>query len=263
MLIVLGTPGLIAVTALALICPRRSFILGVHPADEKSVGIPGDLREHEEMSTIADVYPVLGLRIRSGSLELRGLTDDDLVTLGTLAQHGVHDPEYMPFVNAWTDQPAERIPLEMAQYHWELRSSFRKDHWNLELGVWHEEVLVGCQGMYAKSFHVIRSAETGSWLGRGHHGKGIGTAMRQAICAFAFDHLGAIEITSGAFADNASSIGVSRKVGYLDNGRDRQQRREEGAEHLRFRLTPETFVRGEPIDVQGADAVRRVMGLDD
>ena len=32
--------------------------------------------------SIADVLPALGLRITAGPLELRGITDDDLVALG-------------------------------------------------------------------------------------------------------------------------------------------------------------------------------------
>jgi hypothetical protein len=42
--------------------------------------------------------------------------------------------------------------------------------------------------------------------------------MRQVICAFVFDHLDAEYVTSGAFSDNLASLGVSRKVGYADNG---------------------------------------------
>src|SRR4051794_32629907 len=56
-------------------------------------------------------------------------------------------------------------------------------------------------------------------------GRGIGTAMRQTMCALLFDHLQAEEITSAAFTDNPASLAVSRKVGYTDNGTFRMQRR--------------------------------------
>ena len=72
---------------------------------------------------------------------------------------------------------------------------------------------------------MTRTGETGSWLGREFQGRGIGTAMRQVICAFAFDHLDAEEVTSGAFLDNPASLAVSRKVGYRPNGVRRLKRR--------------------------------------
>lgn len=215
------------------------------------------------MSAISDVYPVLGLSIRAGSLELRGLTDDDLVALGELAQRGVHEPERMPFYHPWTDAPAEEIPLGMAQYHWGQRAQFSPAAWSLDLGVWIDDVLVGTQGFGTRDYLVTRTGETGSWLGLEHHGQGIGTRMRQAICAFAFDELDAIEITSGAFLDNPASIAVSHKVGYVDNGITRKRRRtDDVAEHLALRLTRETFVRGEPIEVSGVAPLRRLLGLD-
>lgn len=214
------------------------------------------------MATIADVFPVLGLRIREGDLELRGLTDQDLAALGELAQRGVHPPERMPFYHPWTDAPVEEIPLSMAQYHWSQRASFSPAHFSLDLGVWVGGELVGSQGFGARDYLVTRTGETGSWLGQAHQGRGIGTRMRQAMCAFVFDHLDAVEITSGAFLDNPSSIAVSHKVGYVDNGIARKKRRsDEVAEHLALRLTPEAFVRGEPIEVDGVEPLRRMIGL--
>lgn len=213
------------------------------------------------MSVISDVYPVLGLAVRAGSLELRGLTDPDIAALGALAQRGVHEPERMPFYHPWTDAPTEEIPLGMAQYHWGVRAGFSPAAWALELGVWVDGVLVGAQGFSTRDFLQLRTGETGSWLGLEHQGRGIGTRMRQAICALAFDHLGATEITSGAFCDNPASIAVSHKVGYVDNGITRKPRRGVYADHLSMRLTPATFVRGAPIEVEGIEGVRRLIGV--
>ena len=85
--------------------------------------------------------------------------------------------------------------------------------------------------------------------------------MRQAVCAFAFDHLGAERITSSAFLDNPASRAVSRKVGYQTNGRQWMVRRGEVAEQERQLLTPGMFIRGEPIDVTGADELRKFLGI--
>lgn len=213
--------------------------------------------------TLADLHPALGLRIAAGPLELRGLTDDDLVQLCALAEAGIHDPARMPFLFPWTHAPVGELARNTAAYHWRNRASWSRKEWSLQLGVWHDGVLVGCQGFEARHYLVTRTGETGSWLGRAHQGRGLGTAMRQAMCAFLFDHLDAAEISSAAFLDNPESLAVSRKVGYLPNGVVRLQRREgELAEEQRLVLRPESFVRGEhPVRVEGLEAFRVSIGL--
>ncbi|MGH3334241.1 MAG: GNAT family N-acetyltransferase [Nocardioides sp.] len=213
--------------------------------------------------SIAEVLPALGLQLTAGPLELRGITDDDLVTLGALAT-GIHEPDQMPFYHPWTQVDPSELPLKFAQYHWNIRASWSPEKWELNLGVWRDGVLLGVQGVGAEHFLVTRTGETGSWLGREHQGKGIGTAMRQAICAFLFDHLDFEEITSGAFTDNPASLAVSRKVGYRENGVRRLKRREgELATNLGLVLTPVDLVRGQhPLEVEGLAAFRRSIGLD-
>ena len=95
------------------------------------------------------------------------------------------------------------------------------------------------------------------------HGQGLGTLMRQAICALCFDHLDFTEVTSAAFIDNPASLAVSRKVGYVPNGDERLKRRDEMAVNRKLLLTPEAFVRAPyPVEVEGVDGVRRLIGLD-
>lgn len=214
------------------------------------------------MLTLTDLWPALGLRIIAGPLQLRGLTDDDLPALCELAEDGIHDPTRMPFFTPWTDAPAGDLARNTAAYHWGCRASWSPAAWSLQLGVWHDGTLVGCQGFETTEYLVTRSGETESWLGLAHQGQGIGTAMRQALCAFVFDHLDATEVTSGAFVDNPASLEVSRKVGYRPNGVIPMSRRGEVASNQRLVLTPEAFVRGEPpVDVDGLDAFRASIGL--
>jgi hypothetical protein len=55
---------------------------------------------------------------------------------------------------------------------------------------------------------------------------------------------------------------VSTKVGYRPNGRLRMTRREgEVAINQRLVLTPDAFVRGEPITVTGAEQLRSFLEL--
>ena len=91
----------------------------------------------------------------------------------------------------------------------------------LDLAVRVDGQLAGVQGFSTKDYLVVRTGETGSWLGATFQGRGLGTAMRQAMCALLFDHLDAEEVTSAAFTDNPASLAVSRKVGYTDNGTHR------------------------------------------
>jgi RimJ/RimL family protein N-acetyltransferase len=214
--------------------------------------------------SVTDLLPVLGLRVTAGPLELRGITDDVLADLCRLAERGIHDPDQMPFYFPWTDVPADELARNTAQYHWRCRADFSPAAWDLHLATYVDGTLVGTQGFSTSDYLVTRTGETGSWLGREHQGRGIGTAMRQAMCALLFDHLGAAEITSGAFLDNPSSLAVSRKVGYRANGVRRLKRRDgELALNQGLVLTRDDLIRGpHPVEVEGVVAFRRSIGLD-
>lgn len=216
------------------------------------------------MLTLADLLPMLGLRITSGPLELRGLTDDDLPALCALAEEGIHPADRMPFYFPWTEAPKGELARNTAQFHWRARAAFSPEAWALHLGVWHEGELVGAQGFETQNYLVTRTGETGSWLGQRFQGRGIGTAMRRAICSFVFDHLDGAEVTSAAFLDNPASLAVSRKVGYRDNGVSRLKRRVgELAQLQGLVLHPDDLVRGEHLQVvEGLESFRRSIGLD-
>ena len=218
--------------------------------------------------TIQDVLPALGLRIRAsspdGDLELVGITDDLLPGLAEVAAAGIHEPEKMPFVVPWTDTEPERFALQLAQYHWQTRARWSPDHWELNLAVLQDGRPIGTQGVGTHDYLVTRVGETGSWLGQAFQGRGAGTTMRRAICAFLFDHLDAVRITSGHFTDNPASGAVSRKVGYRDNGTERRRRRAgELATMIHLTLDRGDFDRGGvEIEVEGLEAFRRSIGLD-
>ncbi|MGH3265943.1 MAG: GNAT family N-acetyltransferase, partial [Trebonia sp.] len=150
-----------------------------------------------------------------------------------------------------------------AQYHWGRRAGFSPANWGADFAVFFDGDLVGAQGFTTKDYLVVRGGETGSWLSRRFQGRGIGTAMRQVICAFIFDHLDAAYITSAAFADNPASLAVSRKTGYTDNGVDRVTRLDKPAVKRRIVLEPDNLVRYEHgLTVAGLSAFRDSIGLD-
>jgi RimJ/RimL family protein N-acetyltransferase len=215
------------------------------------------------MTTAATALPLLGLRIEAGPVELRGITDDLVGPLCDLALGGIHDPGTMPFSSPWTAVPPEELPRNFAQYHWRQRGAFSPEKWGMDLAVFWNGQLAGTQGISTTDYLVTRTGETGSWLGRAFQGKGVGTAMRQVMCAFVFDHLDADHITSAAFTDNPAPRAVSRKVGYTENGWRRVERLGEPATLVGLLLRPENLVRFEhSLTAHGVPEFRRSIGLD-
>jgi RimJ/RimL family protein N-acetyltransferase len=214
------------------------------------------------MTTATTALPLLGLRLTAGPLELRGITDDLLGPLADLAIEGIHAPDAMPFSTPWTLVPAEELPRNSAQFYWGRRAAFSVAAWAADLAVFWDGELAGMQGMEARDYLVTRTAETGSWLGRRFQGRGIGTAMRQVVCAFAFDHLDAEFMTSAAFTDNPASLAVSKKVGYTESGWQRMARLGKPATQRRLVLTADSLVRYEhELTIEGLPAFRQSIGL--
>jgi RimJ/RimL family protein N-acetyltransferase len=205
-------------------------------------------------------WPIYDLRLSSERLELRLPTDNELLELLDIALAGIHDPSEQPFGIGWTDAPSPRLEHSFLQFHWGSRANWTPNDWTLNLGVWADGRLVGTQDIHAKEFATLRSVATGSWLGRPFQGQGIGKEMRNAVLALAFDHLGARWATSSAFRENVASLGVSRALGYTDDGLDLAAPRGEARLLLRNRMSAEIWrSRQRPIvDVQGLD---RCLGL--
>jgi RimJ/RimL family protein N-acetyltransferase len=183
------------------------------------------------------LWPLFDLRVGIGRLELRLPTDEDLAELAALAKAGIHPPHEMPFGVAWTRRPSPELERGFARYHWSRRAGWQPDDWGLELMVALDGTPIGVQALFGRRFAVHRRVSTGSWLGRAWQGQGHGKAMRTAVLALAFDHLGAEVAESKAFLDNERSAGVSRSLGYVENGIGRIAPEEVSRETQRFRMT--------------------------
>ncbi|TWH03871.1 RimJ/RimL family protein N-acetyltransferase [Nocardioides sp. J9] len=224
------------------------------------------------MLTLEEIFPPYALRIACGPVELRVLRDEDFPELVELVRGGVEAPGLpMPFLRAWHDEPfapgaPDGFPTSSLAWWWTQRATFAPSEWRLALAVRRDGVLVGMQDLHAPDFQQTRQVLTGSWLGRAHQGRGTGTLMRRLVVGLALDELGAESCESGYIVGNHASAAVSRKVGYVDNGRRRvvQHLRDGkiGADEQRVVVTPETFVRPrEPVSVEGAEALRRFLGI--
>lgn len=214
------------------------------------------------MTSLEELWPPFALRISCGPLTLRAIRDEDLPGLVDAAAAGIHADDLRPFPKAWAGQTPLDLGRDLATRYWRYRATFGSDEWALPLVVRRDDRIVGVQGAEATRYPVLRTPDTFSWLTRSEHGRGIGTLMRQMICAFLFDELDALAITSGAYADNPTSAAVSRKVGYAPNGTKLELRDDLAAEHHKFILTREALVRpADPVLVEGGEAMRTCAGV--
>ena len=61
-------------------------------------------------------------------------------------------------------------------------------------------------------------AELSYWIGRGFAGRGLATEAATALCSFAFARHGLGVLTARVFADNAPSVRILRKLGFVVTG---------------------------------------------
>ena len=200
------------------------------------IGVPGPGRAGTIAAMLSSHWPLADLRLQTPDLELRWPSPDDLGALAGLAAAGVHDPDVQPFMVPWTDATPEERARGTIQYHWSRWGAWKPSDWTLGLAVLRGGVVVGNQVVGGRDYAVLREVNTGSWLGQPYQGQGIGTQMRAAVLHLAFDGLGARWAISAAFEDNPASLGVSRKLGYRDDGFDWYQVRGRPALSRRLRL---------------------------
>ena len=116
--------------------------------------------------------------------------------------------------------------------------------------------------MYAQEFRTTREVSTGSWLGLAYQGRGFGIEARVAVLQFVFDYLSAVQARTTAWADNTASNRVSDKLGYRQDGTERETRRGEATTVNRLLLSPQDFEQYRPewIGVGGAQPCLPLLG---
>ena len=195
-------------------------------------------------------HPLTRLRLRTPRLELRVANVAELRALFRVAEAGIHDPAEMPFGVAWTDDLQE---AEFVAHHVDGLAHSRPEDWNVILAAFRDGEPVGAQSVRGRKFGERRTVDTGSWLGRPHQGQGLGTEMRAAVLALAFDELGAERATSGAIQRNPQSLGVSTKLGYVETGSHLVSPRGEPVEHVDLELAADRFQAPVPVEITRLD----------
>ena len=213
-------------------------------------------------ASLTDAWPLFGLRLRTEHLELRLPTDDELIELLDLARAGIHPPDEMPFGVAWSTIPSPGFERGFLQHHWLMRATWSATDWSLNLLTVLDGRTIGTQTVGAKEFAVHRTVATGSWIGREFQGRGFGKEMRGAVLGFAFDGLGARIAETSAFLDNMASNGVSRALGYAENGFGSLAPDGVARTTQNFRMTDELWRARPrpPLAIEGLDACRDMFG---
>ncbi len=160
-------------------------------------------------------WPLLDLRVTTGDLVLAPLTEADLDEVVRVLPADVEQNPSAPRFGLPDDVQRGVV---VHQEYWRSYGTWTTDAWRFHLAVRRDGELLGLQELEGNEFPTLRTVDTSSWLVRGARGQGLGKAMRRAVLALAFDHLGAAAAITSAWHDNTASLGVSRSLGYRDNG---------------------------------------------
>jgi RimJ/RimL family protein N-acetyltransferase len=160
-------------------------------------------------------WPLLDLRLSSGNLELAPLVEADLAEVVRLMPA---DLELNPTATRFAVDDRTHRGVVMHQEYWRSYGTWTSQAWRFQFAVRRDGELLGLQELEGNEFPTLRTVDTSSWLVEPARGQGIGKAMRRAVLALAFDHLGAQAAITSAWHDNHGSLGVSRSLGYRPNG---------------------------------------------
>lgn len=163
-----------------------------------------------------EFWPLFGLRLAFRDVVLRPMRESDLPHLAAVLPDDVgHDPRLALFGSQSFAENERRL---FCQGYWKSLGTWDPASWVLHFVVsWRGED-VGVQTLEGENFPALRTVDSASWLVREARGRGVGVAMRTAMLQFAFGELGAVAAITSATVANAASLGVSRRVGYRENG---------------------------------------------
>ena len=160
-------------------------------------------------------WPLLDLRLRTGDLELAPLVEADLAEVVRLTPA---DLELNPTATRFAVDESTHRGVVVHQEYWRSYGTWTTQAWRFHLAVRRDGALLGLQELEGNEFPLLRTVDTSSWLVESARGAGTGKAIRRAVLALAFDHLGAQAAITSAWHDNQASLGVSRSLGYRPNG---------------------------------------------
>jgi RimJ/RimL family protein N-acetyltransferase len=206
-------------------------------------------------------WPFSDLRIVSGEVVLRGVTDADLPQLlAALPDDLEMNPANEVFAGLAPEADRRR---QLVAELWKHRGTWSPGAWCLDLAVELDGQVVGVQAVEAEQFPQLKTVDSFSWLSADVRGRGLANLMRTGVLALGFEHLGAEVAVSSARTDNAPSLAVSYRMGYVDNGLSRTVTPTGPFELQHVRLTREAWqAAGRTAEVSGVEACLPWFGID-
>lgn len=187
-------------------------------------------------------WPFFDLRITSGEVVLRGVTDADLEPLlAALPDDLEMNPANERFESLAPEPDRRR---QVVAEIWKHRGTWSPGSWCLDLAVEVDGRVAGMQALEGDEFPLLRTVDSFSWLATDVRGRGLATLMRVGVLTLAFGHLAAEIAVSSAVLDNAPSLAVSRRLGYVDNGLSRSNGPTGRIDLQHLRLTREAWLAG-------------------
>ena len=207
-------------------------------------------------------WPMFDLRLTTDDLQLRHLTEADL---GPMAAVLPDDLEQDPAATRYPGLDGDtNRRVVMHQEYWRALGTWRPESWALSFAVFRDGELIGQQGLEGNDFLALRTVDSSSFLIPAMRGRGLGKQMRAAVLALAFGPLGARFAITSAWTDNSASLGVSRALGYADNGVTAHCRDDGAGEMAHMRLTHEQWLASgwaNRVEVAGVDDCTAFFGL--
>jgi len=137
----------------------------------------------------------------------------------------VKNIEHINTYHKWVNDPIVRnyigveIPLTLEIMKKEWFSDVR-DEKNIWLEIWHKEdqIPIGLVGFF-QIHNISRRAEIGITIGEPEYwGKGIGTEAVSLMLNYGFNTLNFRKIVAGVNAPNTRSLGMCKKLGFIEEG---------------------------------------------
>ncbi len=201
---------------------------------------------------MTSAWPLHGLVLSTPTVTLKGMTERDALALAAVVPQDLeHDPRFPDLTSA----------QKSLRSYWQAQGRWSVDDWVVQLAVIVDGEPVGLQALEGKDFAVRRTVDSYSWLVPSVRGQGVGKRMRAAVLELAFAHLGAEVAVSEAWQNNAASLGVSRSLGYRDNGLDIVARDGVPGRMQRLLMERAAWRAPEPVTVLGLAACLPLLGL--
>jgi RimJ/RimL family protein N-acetyltransferase len=207
-------------------------------------------------------WPLFDLRLRTGDVTLRPMTETDQLTVAALLPA---DVELNPAATTYAvDDSDVNRGIVIHQSYWKAYGTWHPESWRLNFAVLVDDEFVGTQELEGNDFPRLRTVDSASFLVKSVRGRGIGKQMRRAVLGLAFGPMGAQAAITSAWHDNHASLGVSRALGYRPNG-ETFDRRGDGRDtmvHLRM-LRADWVASGaaDAVSISGFEECRHLFGI--